>query len=172
MNRWRSFLLVALTLALGGCGAAGTTTSPTPPSPSAVPVSPLAATPAPTPIPTLVSTTVNASEAPAGAIPIRMTVTNAEPRFEPAAVTAKAGTVVFFLEGIPGVLVSPDHNMRIGPAIGQVLAGTPSIRPKETVTFTVKDLTPGTYVFWCSVIGLDGMSHASNGMVGRLTITP
>jgi plastocyanin len=179
MNRWRSSLLIAVTLVIGGCGATGATTSTTsmtPTSPSAVPVSPLvetsSPTPAPTAIPTLASTTEEASEAPAGAIPIIMSEPNANPSYQPDHVTAKAGTVVFFLENVPGTIASPDHNMRIGPAIGQVLAGTPRIRANEKATFTVQDLTPGTYAFWCSVTAPDGNSHAYYGMVGTLTITP
>jgi uncharacterized cupredoxin-like copper-binding protein len=110
-----------------------------------------------------------------------MTAVDAGPRFQPDNLTAKAGTVVFFLQNIP-TLFSPDHNMQIGPAsvqfygdgsirAGQVLAGTPNIRTKEMATFTVNDLTPGTYLFWCSVEGANG-NHASFGMVGTLTITP
>jgi plastocyanin len=101
-----------------------------------------------------------------------MALPNAVPRFEPDSVTAKAGTVVFFLENVQGAIGSPDHNMRIGPAVGQVLAATPDVRAKGTVTFTVSDLAPGTYLYWCSVVGLDGNSHAYNGMVGTLTVTP
>lgn len=184
MNRSRTFLLVAITLAFGGCGTAGTastisTTTASPdnaPSPSAVPVNTPAAipspTPTPTPIPTLASTTENASTAPRGAISIKMTVPNGEPRFQPDHVTARSGTVVFFLENVPGPIFDPDHNMQIGPAIGQVTAGTPRIRATETATFTVKDLTSGTYVFWCPVVGLNGEIHAKFGMVGTLTITP
>jgi plastocyanin len=188
INRSRIVLLVALTVAVGGCGAAGgtsSTTSTTPPSLSAVLGSSTATscpTPAPTPIPTLASSTETASEAPADAIPIKMTAVDAGPRFQPDNVTTKAGTVIFFLENIPGTLFSPDHNMQIGPACvsfygdgsirtGQVLAGTRHIQAKETATFTVKDLTPGIYVFWCSVEGANG-NHASFGMVGTLTITP
>jgi plastocyanin len=170
MSRWGGFLLVALAIAIGGCGAAGATTSTTTTSPTAA--SAVAPTPAPTAIPTLASTTEEASEAPAGAIPIIMSEPNANPSYQPDHVTAKAGTVVFFLENVPGTIASPDHNMRIGPAIGQVLAGTPRIRANEKATFTVQDLTPGTYAFWCSVTAPDGNSHAYYGMVGTLTITP
>lgn len=112
-----------------------------------------------------------------------MAATDVGPRFQPDNVTAKAGTVVFFLENVPSATLLPDHNMRIGPACvsfypdgsvrtGHVLAGTPDIGPKEMATFTVNGLTPGTYVFWCSVEAGDAGNHASNGMVGILTITP
>ena len=37
----------------------------------------------------------------------------------------------------------------------------------DSVLFTVKDMPPGTYTFWCEV-----ERHASLGMVGTLTVTP
>jgi plastocyanin len=186
MNRRRGFLIVAFAfaLALAGCGGAGpsaaatttTTTPATPSSPSAIPVLSPAATTGPsdaaTPIPTLVSTTETASAAPAGAIPIRMTVTNGNPRFEPDRLTVRAGTVIFYLENGANVLGTFDHNMRIGPAIGQVVAGTPRIYGNSNVTFTVHDLAPGSYVYWCSIAGLNGLPHSTYGMVGTLTVAP
>lgn len=180
MNRSRGFLLVAVMVAIGGCDAAGERTSTTTASPTTwaslnASVSPVAGTPGPTPAATLASTVERASQAPAGAVPIKMTVdsSTARPHFEPDRITAKAGTVVFFLENITGTLGPSDHNMLIGPAIGQELARTPTIRANETATFAVKDLTPGSYVFWCSVKDAhDPIDHASEGMVGTLTITP
>ena len=111
-----------------------------------------------------------------------MTAVEAGPRFQPDTISAKAGTAVFFLENVPGTLFSPSHNMLIGSCgvqfygdgslrSGQVLAGTPNIGPKEAVTFTVNDLTPGRYPFWCSVEAGNG-NHAAFGMVGELTVTP
>jgi plastocyanin len=110
--------------------------------------------------------------APAGAIQIMLAVPNAKPRFQPDHVSAHAGTVVFFLQNVPDPIVGPDHNMVIGPAVGQELARTPRIRADETVTFTVEDLTPGTYAYWCTIPGLNGFSHATLGMVGSLTVIP
>jgi len=183
VNRPGGFLVFVFTLVVGGCGGAvptpsiaTPTTSTTLTSPSAGGASPPAPsasrTLAPTPIPTLASTTKDASVAPAGAIPVKMTVTNGNPRFEPDNVTAKAGTVVFFLMNGTDVLGTFDHNMRIGPAIGQVLAGSRRISGNENATFTVKDLSPGSYVYWCSIVGLNGNTHAFYGMVGTLTIDP
>ncbi len=54
---------------------------------------------------------------------------------------------------------------------GQVLAGTPYLRAEEAAIFTVNDLTPGSYLFWCSVV-YGNAAHAAYGMVGTLTITP
>ena len=54
---------------------------------------------------------------------------------------------------------------------GQMLARTPPFGAKETATFTVNDLTAGSYRFWCSVEAANG-NHASFGMVGSPTVTP
>ena len=101
-----------------------------------------------------------------------MTVIDGKPKFVPEQLTAKAGTVVFYLENVPGTIFAPDHNMRIGPAVGQVLAAAPFIHANDHAVFTVQGLQPGTYVYSCSVPGLDGTPHYSNGMVGTLTVTP
>ena len=180
MNRSRGFLLVAVMVAIGGCNAAGDRTS-TPTTPLTALASlnasarPVAGTPGPKPAATLAVTIDRESQAPADAVLIKMIVDSAtaRPHFEPDRITAKAGTVVFFLENITGTLGPSDHNMLIGPAIRQELARTPTIHANETATFTVKDLTPGSYVFWCSVKDAhDPIDHASEGMVGTLTITP
>jgi plastocyanin len=183
MKRQISFLFVALTVALavGGCGRApgaasttSTTTSSTMPSPTSARVSPLTGTPVPVPLATLSARTQDASQAPAGAIPIRMIILpSAAPRFEPNEITVKSGTVVFFLENIPNPPFESDHNMLIGRAIPQALAGTPAIKPDQKVTFTVNDLTPGVYLYWCSIRDVaDRTDHAGEGMVGTLTVTP
>jgi plastocyanin len=180
-------LVVALALAIEGCGAAATsssTSSPTTtppsalPSPSAVSPSPSVATsapPAPTPVPTLTSTSRVATKAPKGAIPVVLTAIDPDhglPVYQPDKLTAKAGTVVFFLQNVPPPWGSPDHNMWIGPSIGVPLAGSTDLKPKTNVIFTVNDLTPGSYMFWCTIAAPDGNTHASYGMVGTLTITP
>jgi plastocyanin len=182
MNRRHTFLLIAVTLAIGGCGGASTTTSATspsaispttPPSSGVAPVRSPASSLVATPFATLASTTERSSQAPAGAVTIKMTtLLNAAPRFEPDHITAKAGTAVFFLANVPRGPFAPDHNMLIGPAIHRAIARTPTIRADETMTFTVNDLTPGTYVFWCSIVDPGSPDHASEGMVGTLTITP
>jgi plastocyanin len=185
----RPLVAVALTLVLAGCaGTVGTsTTSGAPAATTTTSSTALSATPsAPpyVPVPTFVSTTETTSTAPAGAIPVALTL-NADdaPRFQPDTITVKAGTVVFFLHNIPVGARLPNHNMQIGPAgaqffsdgslyIGQVLAGTPDIHANETATFTITDLRPGTYLFWCSVQLPDGGNHEAGGMRGTLTVTP
>ena len=191
MNPRRAFVIVALAVAIEGCGggaASTSTSSPTTtvplalPSPSAVSPSPSVATsvatsapPASTPVPTLASTSKVATKAPKGAIPVVMTVVDPDhglPVYQPNNLTAKAGTVVFFLENVPAVFAAPDHNMLIGGSVGDTLAGSTDVKHGESVTFTVNDLTAGTYNFWCSIIAPDGNTHANHGMVGTLTITP
>jgi plastocyanin len=178
MNRRREVLLVAFSVAVIGCGPGGLATSVTSPSsmPASTPVPSVAsASPSaqsPTPLPTLASTTEKASTAPAGAIQITLALPDAKPRFQPDHVSAPAGTVVFFLRNVPNPIVRPDHIMVIGPAVGQELARTPRIRPDETVTFTVEDLAPGTYAYWCTIPGLNGLSHEALGMVGSLSVIP
>jgi plastocyanin len=110
-----------------------------------------------------------------------MTAVDAGPRFQPEAVTATTGTVVFFLHNVPGTLYSPAHNMHIGSNMeffddgsvrsGQVLAETPDVLANDTAIFTVKDLPAGTYVYWCSVEA-GNANHVAYGMKGTLTITP
>jgi plastocyanin len=183
MKRSLSVLLVVATLALAGCGGAGGTNAPTATTSSTA----LSATPSASPyvpVPTFASTTETTSTAPAGAIPITMTLnSDSAPRFQPEDVTAKAGTVVFFLDNVPVGARAPNHNMQISPAgtqffsdgslqIGQVLAGTPDITANQTATFTITNLPAGTYLFWCSFQLPDGGNHESNGMRGTLTVTP
>jgi plastocyanin len=122
----------------------------------------------PTPIPTLASTTENATVAPSGAILIEMkALGGGSARFAPDQTTAKTGTVVFFLKNVRGVLMQVDHNMVIGPEIYKVLARSSFVRAEESAIFTVQGLTPGSYTFWCEV-----GTHAANGQVGTLTVTP
>lgn len=57
--------------------------------------------------------------------------------------------------------------MVMGPALYQVLARSSAIDRGDSAIFTVEDLPPGTYTFWCEV-----GRHVSLGMVGTLTVTP
>jgi len=189
MSSRRTLFVVVLALDLGGCGQAATSTSSSSPtatestaaaSPNALSPSPSAATPVPTPeatpLPTLASTSKVATTAPNGAIPVVMTAVgdseHSKPVYQPDQLTAKAGTVIFFLQNVPPSWASPDHNMWIGPSIGQALAGSADVNRNESVIFTVNGVTPGTYAFWCSILAPSGATHASFGMVGTLTITP
>jgi plastocyanin len=187
MNARRACLVVVLALGIEGCGTAATspstaTSTSTVASSSAVSASPSeavqSATPisTATPLPALASTSVVASDAPKGAIPVVMTAVgdseHGKPVYQPDKITAKAGTVVFFLQNVPPAGCSCDHNMMIGPSVGRSFAGSMDVNRNENVIFTVNDLTPGAYPFWCSIVAPNGTTHASSGMVGELTITP
>jgi uncharacterized cupredoxin-like copper-binding protein len=170
-------LVVGCTVGLiaGACG--GPAAAPSSPAavassvPTAVPsaattptTSTATRTPAPTPIPTLQTTTIDATVAPAGAISVKLAWQ--APRFEPDQITAKAGTVVFFLRMSPDGSLA-NHNLAIGRKIHEVLASSGFVQPTKSAVFTVTGLQAGTYTFWCQV-----PAHAANGMVGQLTITP
>jgi plastocyanin len=92
-------------------------------------------------------------------------------QFEPTALTAKAGTVVFFLKNIDevptGLGPGTNHSLSIGSALGQPLASSDYVRNGEAAVFTVEGLVPGSYVVWCAV-----PKHADFGMVATLTVTP
>ena len=55
--------------------------------------------------------------------------------------------------------------------MSDALAGSMDVKHNENVIFTVHDLTPGSYVFWCTIVSPDGNTHANRGMQGTLTIT-
>lgn len=177
MKRRVLVLLIAVSYAIGGCGSAGPVAATpaadqaTVPSPMTASGSPLAGTaePAaptkPTPAPTLASTMSEATQAPAGAISVAMGKSS-PPRFFPDHLTSKAGEVVFFLTSVRSFF-SDYHNLAIGPALHRVLARSRAIQPRHSALFTVEDLPPGSYTFWCEISG-----HWSNGMVGTLTVTP
>jgi plastocyanin len=176
-DRWVAMLTLAGAVALSAsaCASASpaastpataTSTVPTA-APSVAAVASPSRAPASTPIPTLTSTTEAATVAPSGAVSIKMTE-DAGPRFAPDVVTAKAGTVAFFLTNVLNTDAGPiDHSMAIGPELHKPLAGSTFIHVENSAVFTVEGLTPGTYRFWCQV-----QDHAAKGMVGTLTITP
>jgi plastocyanin len=61
----------------------------------------------------------------------------------------EAGDVVFFLHALTSDFSSP-HNFHIGPEIGQPIAFSPDVDPGDSIVFTVHDLSPGTYTYWCT----------------------
>ncbi len=171
MTRRLRFKLVVLSIAIGACNSSGVTNQgptpdqPTPPPASAASTRGPEGTPGPTPGSTLASTAEDAAEAPQGAIAIEMGVFG-PPRFRPDQVTASSGQVILFLENV-GDRYEGYHDFVIGEALYQALTRSPAINAGDSVVFTVKDMPPGTYTFWCEV-----ERHASMGMVGTLTVTP
>ena len=164
----RTLVLIAgLAVAVSACASGSPAASSVATATSSATAAPTRA-PTPTPIPTLPSTTVDATVAPSGAVTIKLTSEGA-PRFKPDLVTAKAGQVVFFLQSVAYFPI--DHNMEIGTKFYEPLAKSALVHPDKAAVFTVEDLAPGTYVFWCAV-RTGNNSHAGNGMLGTLTITP
>ena len=148
---------IATVVLVAGCSAAPSATETVTKSSSAAasPTSP--ASPSATPV--LDSTTEDAEEAPAGSILVDMT--GPPPRFEPDALTAAAGDVVFFLDNLsPGI-----HNLAIGHSLDETLVVSSSVRVNHSAVFTVRGLERGEYVIWCAVD-----NHAAEGMVGTLTV--
>jgi len=91
-------------------------------------------------------------------------------RFQPSAITVKAGTVVFFLDNTDGVFAGgpgTQHSLSIGLALDEPLAASSYVHTGAPAVFTVEGLVPGRYVIWCAFPG-----HADHGMVGTLTVKP
>jgi plastocyanin len=91
--------------------------------------------------------------------------------FAPSALTAQAGTVMFFLKNIdevrPELGPGTNHSLAIGSVLGEPLASSEYVENGEAAVFTVEGLEAGAYVIWCQV-----PDHAEMGMVGSLTVTP
>jgi plastocyanin len=91
------------------------------------------------------------------------------PSFSQPSVTAKAGTVVFYLVNAesPRAPGHNEHNMVVYPS-GSIdsIASSDRVGPGKTAIFTIKDLPAGSYSFYCTLL-----NHSSAGMKGTLTIT-
>ena len=151
-------LITCLIWGAAGCaGAAAPTISMAPSASAAESVSPT-----PTERPMLQTESAEADEAPAGAIDVQV---GYGAKFVPERITARAGSVTFFLHSVP---TNPFlHNFNIGKELYEPIAIGPTLSPRESVAFTVYDMEPGKYVFWCAV-----GTHAAEGMVGTLTVKP
>jgi plastocyanin len=120
--------------------------------------------------PTPAFTVEEADKAPAGSIEILLTF---GPVFEPEEVSTPAGTIAFFLQNDQGDGPPAVHNFLLGTSMEEPpLATSPILATGEGVVLTVDGVEPGTYTYWCTVPSPDGQSHAMDGMVGTLTVTP
>ena len=157
----------------GGCGGASPSATPEPTSMPTATAAPTAApTSAPTttaPLATFATSSELAASPPPGAVALDLTFVHDQPRFQPNAVQASAGTVTFFLRNVRYLNVP--HDFRLGPAVQQRQAASPLIQAGQSITFTVENLPPGTYTFWCDVSG-GGTPHYAQGMLGTLTVVP
>lgn len=141
---------------LAGCSAASQATS-SPTQTAAAPTSSPSASASS--LADLTSTTVLASAAPAGSI--RVQLAGPPPHYNPAALSAKRGTVVFFLDNVSQGI----HTLAIGPLLHDPLAVSGPVRPGQAALFTVHDLPAGQYIIWCTIDG-----HAAEGMTGTLRV--
>jgi plastocyanin len=122
-----------------------------------------AATPGP------IGTTTVASSPPPGAIAIR---TEGDAfRYTPSAITVDAGTVSFFISNVRAAGGGGrQHDMAIGATLGRALVKSAPIDQGRPAIFTVQDLPPGDYVYFCTVKE-GGSTHYAVGMKGTLTVT-
>ncbi len=110
------------------------------------------------------STTVGATEPPAGAIEI--TMFGPPPRFRPSAVTAAAGDIVFYLRNdSPAADPHGVHTLAIGRSIAKPIVVSDEVAGGRRAIFTVRGLARGVYQLWCTFPG-----HAGLGQVGTLTV--
>jgi uncharacterized cupredoxin-like copper-binding protein len=86
--------------------------------------------------------------------------------FDPSAINASHGTVVFYLVNAGTV----SHDMIIstgsGSASGTIVARSELVSAGDTFVFTVDNLAAGSYTFYC-----DQPGHEQSGMHGTLTVT-
>jgi len=93
---------------------------------------------------------------PAGSYKVIMT----EFKFNPSAITVKAGTTTFFLVNQGSVA----HDMVIETQSGQRVAGSELVQAGGDTTFTVTNLAAGSYLVVC-----DQPGHEAAGMKGTLS---
>lgn len=85
-------------------------------------------------------------------------------RYSVTAIDTKAGPFVVHL--VNQEELSVRHDMIVGDALGHRFASSDKVDPDHDLVFTVDDLPPGTYDFWCSID-----KHAALGMKGTITVT-
>ena len=95
---------------------------------------------------------------PAGSI--KMTLT--EYKFDPPALSAPNGKVVFYLVNAGSI----SHDLIIRDTSNNRVDGSDLITAGDAVVFTINSLPAGTYTYYC-----DQSGHEASGMKGTLTIT-
>ena len=155
---------MALAILMAACAA------PSAPASSGTPQGSFISDPSMSAAPTLAFTVEEADEAPSGAIELLLTF---GPKFEPEEISARPGTIVFFLDSDKGDGPPAAHNFLLGRSQEEPpLARSPILANGDAVVLTVEGVEPGTYVYWCTVPSPDGAPHSEYGMVGTLTVTP
>jgi plastocyanin len=162
---------------VGACAStpAGAIAEPSPPARDATvaPVRPSTAPSTATAAAGITITESRAEEAPSGAITITMQG-HERPRYAPGDISARAGTVVLFLENIPSIPGSNmgiPHNLHLGLVLGEPLASTRTVQAGSTLVVTIENIPPGVYRYWCTERDGPGEPfHFEKGMVGTLTV--
>jgi plastocyanin len=95
---------------------------------------------------------------PAGSIKVSLS----EFKFEPAAITAPSGKVVFYLVNAG----SQAHNLIIFDGAKHKVKASELVAAGDALIFTVDSIAAGSYTFIC-----DQQGHEASGMKGTLTIT-
>ena len=95
---------------------------------------------------------------PAGSIKVTMT----EYKFDPGALTAKSGKVVFFLVNAG----AQSHDLVIKDSSGTRVGGSELVSAGDTKVFTVDNIPAGSYTVIC-----DQPGHEASGMKGTLTVS-
>ena len=62
--------------------------------------------------------------------------------------------------------LSVRDDMVVGDALGHRFASSDTVSPGQDLVFTIDDLPPGPYNFWCSID-----KHEALGMKGIITVT-
>lgn len=166
-------LVFTLALVVGACtGGPAATATPGPtiaptdsPSTAASPLPSPTSRPTAASLPTFAASAQPATVAPAGAITLEMRHEGTTPGFSPNQITAPAGTIVLYLTNTDALRVRHDFNVGQELRAGQARMG--SIGGGTAAVFTISDMAPGDYTFWCSI-----NDHFKFGMVGTLTVTP
>jgi plastocyanin len=95
---------------------------------------------------------------PAGSIKLSLS----EFKFEPSALTAPSGKVVFYLVNAG----SQAHNMIVFDSSKHKVKGSELVAAGDAYVFTIDNIAAGSYTFIC-----DQQGHEASGMKGTLTIS-
>ncbi len=98
------------------------------------------------------------SSAPAGSIQVTMS----DYKFAPSAISAPSGKAVFWLVNSG----TTQHDFAIRDSSGTTIATSELVSAGDQKEFDVNNLAAGTYTFYCTQPGHEGL-----GMKGTLTVT-
>jgi plastocyanin len=94
---------------------------------------------------------------------IRVDMTGPPPRFAPTELSVSGASATFYLVNM-ATGVDP-HSFAIGGTNYRSIVSTGPIERGHSMVFTVQDLPPGQYIFWCTI-----SDHAALGMRGTIEV--